>query len=203
MFTEYLLDIATEARKRGLRSVLVSCGFMNDRPLADMCAALDAIKIDLKGFDEKFYKKVCQAELKPVLRSIRQVAKSGTHLEVVNLVVPTLNDSDRMLRDLADWMISEVGPDVPLHFTRFHPAFQLSNLSPTPIATLERARAVAMQAGMRYVYVGNTPGHPGGNTYCPSCGATVIERNGFFVGAVRLEAGRCMTCQTEIPGVWA
>ena len=202
VYVEYLTDVARAARRRGLRSAVVSCGFMTEQPLAEMCDVLDAIKIDLKGFDETFYERVCAAELEPVLKSIRQVAKSETHLEVVNLVVPTLNDSDRMLRDLADWMVSEVGPDVPLHFSRFHPAFKLRNLSPTPIATLERAREVAMSLGMRYVYVGNTPGHPGAHTYCPSCGTIVIERSGFFVGTVRLEDGRCGVCHTEIPGVW-
>ena len=202
VFVEYLLDIARAARTRGLRTALVSCGFMNEAPLADMCQALDAIKIDLKGFSEEFYRDVSGASLKPVLRSIRQVAKSGVHLEIVNLVVPTLNDSDRSLQELARWVAGEVGLDVPVHFTRFHPDYQLRNLPPTPVATLERARAIAQEAGLRYAYVGNVPGHPGNDTYCPRCGKAVVRRQSFFVTEVRLSNGRCRFCGEHVAGVW-
>ncbi|MBP1605498.1 MAG: pyruvate formate lyase activating enzyme [Acidobacteria bacterium] len=202
VFVEYLLDIARAARTRGLRTALVSCGFMNEAPLADMCQALDAIKIDLKGFSEEFYRDVSGASLKPVLRSIRQVAKSGVHLEIVNLVVPTLNDSDRSLQELARWVAGEVGLDVPVHFTRFHPDYQLRNLPPTPVATLERARAIAQEAGLRYAYVGNVPGHPGNDTYCPRCGKAVVRRQSFFVTEVHLSNGRCRFCGEHVAGVW-
>jgi pyruvate formate lyase activating enzyme len=200
--TEYLLDVARDARKRGLRSVLVSCGFMNEAPLAEMCVALDAIKIDLKGFSESFYRSVCNAELKPVLRTITQIAKRGVHLEIVNLVVPTLNDSEKSFQDLAGWVAGELGPDVPLHFTRFHPDYQLLNLPDTPISTLTRAREIAMAKGINYAYVGNVPDHPGNNTYCPSCKKAVIERTGFFVTAMNLKGGRCAFCKRPIAGVW-
>jgi pyruvate formate lyase activating enzyme len=202
VFTEYLLDIAAAGRRQGRRSALVSCGFMNEAPLAAMCEALDAIKIDLKGFSRSFYHDVCGAELEPVLRSIRQVAASGTHLEIVNLVVPTLNDSADMLTELCQWVMGEVGPDVPVHFTRFHPDYQLRNLPPTPVTTLERAREIALKAGLRYPYVGNVPGHPGNNTYCPKCGQAVIERTGFFVTDVHLKGHGCAECGTAIAGVW-
>jgi pyruvate formate lyase activating enzyme len=202
VFTEYLLDIAAAARLKGRRCVLVSCGFMNEAPLAAMCEALDAIKIDLKGFSEDFYRDVSGAELKPVLRSIKQVAASGTHLEIVNLVVPTLNDSPDMLTELSKWVAGEVGPDVPVHFTRFHPDYQLRNLPPTPVATLERARDIALKVGLHYPYVGNVPGHPGNNTYCPKCKKPVIERTGFFVTDVRLKGHGCAECGTAIAGVW-
>jgi pyruvate formate lyase activating enzyme len=175
---------------------------MNEKPLQEMCEVLDAIKIDLKGYDEEFYRTVCGAELKPVLRSIKQVAASRAHLELVNLVVPTLNDSERMLTELAKWVVGEIGPDVPVHFTRFHPDYQLRNLPPTPIATLERARDIAMAQGMRYAFVGNVPGHPGNHTYCPKCSKKVIERSGFFVSGRHLDEGRCKECGTEIAGVW-
>ena len=164
VFTEYLTDIARDAKKQGIRSVLISCGFMNESPLTEMCKALDAIKIDLKGYSEDFYRNACGAELRPVLRSIKQIAKSRAHLEIVNLVVPTLNDSDKMLQGLIDWILGEVGPDVPIHFTRFHPDYQLLNLPPTPVATLERARDLALSKGMHYPYVGNVPG-PSGQSY--------------------------------------
>jgi pyruvate formate lyase activating enzyme len=203
VFTEYLIDIAREAKKRHIRSVLVSCGFMNEAPLKEMCAALGAIKIDLKGFSDQFYRNVCGAELRPVLRSIKEIAKSRAHLEIVNLVVPTLNDSEKMLENLADWVIGEAGPDVPVHFTRFHPDYQMPHLPPTPVATLERARQIALARGMHYAYVGNVPGHPGNNTYCPSCGKAVVKRDSFFVVELHIEDGRCAFCRRKIAGVWS
>jgi len=202
VFTEYLVDIAREAKKLDLRSVLISCGFMNQAPLAEMCKVLNAIKVDLKGYDASFYRQVCGAELKPVLRSIRQISRSRVHLEIVNLVVPTLNDSDKMLQALIDWVLGEIGPDVPLHFSRFHPDYQMLNLSPTPVATLERAREMAMSAGMHYVYIGNVPGHSGNHTYCPSCGKMVIRRTAYFVQDIKIRGGRCIYCRRKIAGVW-
>jgi pyruvate formate lyase activating enzyme len=203
VFTEYLLDIARAARPRGMRSVLVSCGFMNEAPLDEMCDALAGIKIDLKGYSEAFYRDVSSAALQPVLRSIKQIHKRGVHLEIVNLVVPTLNDSEAMLTGLADWIVSELGGDVPIHFTRFHPDYQLLNLPPTPVLTLERARDIAMGKGIHYAYVGNVPDHPGNHTYCPQCKAVVIRRSGFFVVETTLKDGRCGHCRHMIPGVWS
>jgi pyruvate formate lyase activating enzyme len=202
VFIEYLTDIARAGRPLGRKSVLVSCGYMTEAPLKEMCEVLDAIKVDLKGFSETFYNEVSEAELKPVLRSIRQIARSGTHLEIVNLMVPSLNDSEELVTDLTEWIAGELGPDVPLHFTRFHPDYQLTNMPPTPIRTLERAREIAMARGIRYCYVGNAPGHPGNHTYCPGCGKTVIEREGFLVSAINLKDGCCARCGTHIPGVW-
>ena len=202
VFTEYLVDIARAGKEQGIRSVLVSCGFMNEAPLTEMLEVLDAVKIDLKGFDPEFYRKVTESRLEPVLRSIKQVARAGRHLELVNLVVPTLNDSEHMLKELAKWMVGELGPDVPVHFTRFHPDFQLLNLPPTPVPTLERAREIAMEQGVRYAFVGNVPGHPGNHTYCPSCGRSVIERTGFFITRTRMKDGQCTHCRTPIAGVW-
>jgi pyruvate formate lyase activating enzyme len=202
VFTEYLTDIAREGRKVGLRSVAISCGFMNEAPLAEMCEVLEAIKIDLKGYSEDFYRKVCGAELQPVLRSIRQIARSKVHLEIVNLVVPTLNDSEASLQGLATWVAGELGPDVPVHFTRFHPDYQLLNLPPTPIATLERARDIALAKGLHYPYVGNVPGQPGNHTYCPSCRKIVVKRDGFFVAEMHVKNGRCEFCKQPIAGVW-
>ena len=202
VFTEYLTDISRDAKKQGIRCVMISCGFMNEAPLAEMCNVLDAIKIDLKGYSEDFYRTACGAELRPVLRSIKQIAKSRVHLEIVNLVVPTLNDSDKMMRGLIDWILGEVGPDVPVHFTRFHPDYQLLNLPPTPVATLERAYGMAMSKGMHFPYVGNVPSHPGNHTYCPNCKKIVIERQGFFVTVMNLKDGHCKFCGRKIAGVW-
>jgi pyruvate formate lyase activating enzyme len=203
VFTEYLVDIARAGRKQNRRHVLISCGFMNAEPLAEMCDVLDAIKIDLKGFDESFYRTVCSAELQPVLRTIRQIAKAGVHLEIVNLVVPTLNDSEKMLSALVKWVMGELGPDVPIHFTAFHPDYQLLNLPSTPIATLERARDLALREGIHYPYVGNVPDHPGNHTYCPKCGRIVIRRKGYFILELNLQKGKCKFCGQEIAGVWS
>ncbi|MBI5548357.1 MAG: AmmeMemoRadiSam system radical SAM enzyme [Deltaproteobacteria bacterium] len=203
VFAEYLLEIAQAARKRGVRSVLISCGYMQEEPLAEMCQVLSAIKVDLKGYSAEFYKSVCGAELAPVLRSIKQIARSKVHLELVNLVVPSLNDSEKALGELIRWVAGELGPDVPVHFTRFHPDYQLPNLSPTPVTRLERARDLALRQGLRYAYVGNVPGHPGNSTYCPKCKEVVIERSHFFVSANRLQKGRCPSCQEPVAGVWA
>ncbi|HPC01349.1 MAG TPA: AmmeMemoRadiSam system radical SAM enzyme [Syntrophales bacterium] len=203
VFFEYMVDTAREARRRGIRGVLISCGYINDAPLKELCSVLSAIKIDLKGYSETFYRDVCKAELKPVLKTIKIVARSGVHLEIVNLVVPTLNDSDAMIRGLADWVHGEVGPDVPLHFSRFHPDYRMRHLPPTPVRVLERARAVAMERGLRYVYVGNVPNHPGNHTYCPSCKKVLISRVGFFVLENNVTDGRCRFCRRKIAGVWA
>ena len=202
VFTEYLTDISRDAKKHGIRSVLISCGFMNEAPLAEMCRTLDAIKIDLKGYSDDFYRSVCGAELQPVLRSIKQIAKSRVHLEIVNLVVPTLNDSDKMLKELIDWTLGEVGPDVPVHFTRFHPDYQLLNLPPTPVAILERAYYMAMSKGMHYPYVGNGPDNPGNPTYCPNCKKALIKRQGFFITEMNIKDGCCKFCRRKIAGVW-
>ena len=202
VFTEYLTDIARAARKVQIKAVIVSCGFMNEAPLQEMIEVLDGIKIDLKGFSQDFYRKVTGSELEPVLRSVKQVAKAGRHLEIVNLVVPTLNDSEKMLTELSKWIAGEAGPDVPVHYTRFHPDYQLQNLPPTPVSTLEKAREIGMKQGLRYAYVGNVPGHPGNNTYCPKCGKAVLERSGFFTTAIKMKDGKCEACSAPIPGVW-
>ncbi|RJR47242.1 MAG: AmmeMemoRadiSam system radical SAM enzyme [Desulfobacteraceae bacterium] len=202
VFAEYMLDIARRAREHRIRSVLISCGYMTEAPLREMCETLEAIKIDLKGYSEKFYREVCGAELRPVLRSIKQIAESKVHMEIVNLVVPTLNDSEKSLRELSDWVVSELGPQVPVHFTRFHPSYQMPNLPPTPVATLERAREVALDKGMYYPYIGNVPGHPGNHTYCPSCRKIVVKRESFFLFEMNLKDGKCGFCGRPIEGVW-
>jgi len=201
-FYEYMLATARLARESALFSVVISNGFINPEPLKELCAAVDAIKVDLKGYDEGFYREVCGGELQPVLEAIRTIYESGVHLELVNLVVPTLNDSLDQLRDLARWVAQEVSPDVPLHFTRFQPQYKLTNLPPTPVETLERAWEMAREEGLHFAYVGNVPGHPGNNTVCPACGKTIIVREGFAVTEVHLDGGACAYCGEPIPGVW-
>jgi pyruvate formate lyase activating enzyme len=202
VFYEYMLATARLAREQGVRNVVISAGFITSEPLRELCAAVDAIKIDLKGYDEDFYREVCDAELGSVLEAIRTIHESGTHLEIVNLVVPTLNDSLDQLRALARWVAQDLSPDVPLHFTRFHPQYKLTNLPPTPVETLERAWEIALEEGVRFVYVGNVPGHPGNHTYCPACGQSIVVRQGFAVLEYHLDGGTCAYCGEPIPGVW-
>jgi pyruvate formate lyase activating enzyme len=202
IFYEYMVDTARIAREAGLRNVVISAGFINPGPLRALCEVVDAVKIDLKGFDDAFYREVCGGELEPVLETIATIYESRTHLEIVNLVVPTLNDDLDQLQALAHWIVNDLGPDVPLHFSRFHPQYKLSSLPPTPVETLEQARQIALAEGVQFVYIGNVGGHPGSQTYCPACGEVVIERVGFGVTAYHIEGGRCAFCGAPIPGVW-
>jgi pyruvate formate lyase activating enzyme len=202
VFAEYVVDVAKEARRRGIRNVLVSNGYIQKEPLEDMLKVLDAVKIDLKSFREKYYREVCEGELAPVLETLERIAASGVWLEIVYLVVPTLNDSSEEFGDLARWCVERLGPDVPMHFSRFFPQYRLKNLPPTPIATLERARDIYREAGGRFVYIGNVPGHEAENTTCPSCGELLVRRNLYDVRIESLEGGRCGRCGEKIPGIW-
>ncbi|MGQ9714982.1 MAG: AmmeMemoRadiSam system radical SAM enzyme [Anaerolineae bacterium] len=203
VFLEYVLGTARLARERGLRNVVISAGYIQEGPLRTLCRHVDAIKIDLKAITEEFYRKVCDATLAPVLRALQVIRESGTHLEIVHLVVPTLNDSPEEFHRLARWVVEELGPDVPLHFSRFYPMYRLTNLPPTPVETLERARSIALDEGVKFAYIGNVPGHAGENTYCPRCGLLLIQRLGYAIQKFRLEEGRCPQCGEAIPGVWA
>jgi pyruvate formate lyase activating enzyme len=202
VYLEYVLDCAEVARAAGVRSVVVSGGYIQTDPLNKLCTRVDAIKIDLKAYSEKFYKEVVNGEIKPVLEALVTLRKNGTWNEIVYLVVPTLNDGDAEFRGLARWIKSELGPDVPLHFSRFHPEYLLKNLPPTPLETLERAKAIADAEGLHYVYIGNVPGHPAESTYCPHCRRKVVERIGYTIAGIHLHHGKCQYCQTPIPGVW-
>ena len=202
IFYEYMLESARLGREVGLRNAVISAGYINPGPLEILCEAVDAIKIDLKGFNDEFYQDVCGGKLAPVLEAIQTIAASGIHLEVVNLVAPTLNDDMDEMRAMCRWLVESAGPDVPLHFSRFHPNYQLTNLPPTPQATLEQAWEIAREEGVHYAYVGNLPGHPGNNTFCHHCGDLIIARQGFFVTAYHIVAGKCEFCGTPIPGVW-
>lgn len=202
VFYEYMFDIARRARAAGLRSVVVTSGYINEEPLRKLCSVVDAVKIDLKGFDEHFYEDVCSGALAPVLNNLKTVQECGVHLEIVNLVVPTLNDSLDEIRAMCRWIFDNLGPDVPLHFSRFMPNYKLTSLPMTPVATLEQAIAIAREEGLHYVYIGNVPGHAAENTLCPSCGRVIIRRAGYDIAENNLEQGHCRFCGTLIPGVW-
>jgi len=203
VFFEYMYDTAVQAKRRGIRNVVVTGGHINPEPLADLLEVVDAVKVDLKGFSEAFYAEYVRGDLKPVLETIRAVAKSKAWLEIVYLVIPTLNDRMDGIRDMCRWINGEAGDSVPVHFTRFHPMYLVKNLPPTPVSTLEAAQRVALEEGLRFVYVGNVPGHGGENTNCPGCGREVISRVGYRVDAGRLKKGKCAICGTPIPGIWA
>ncbi len=201
--TEYYLDAAQAGHAVGIKSVWVSNGFIRPQPLARLCDTMDAIKVDLKGFSDRYYREVVNAELRPVMDTLLAVRKRGVWSEIVYLVVPTLNDSDGELRAMAKWVKAELGPDIPLHFSRFFPLYRLKNLPPTPRETLDRAKAIADAEGLHYVYVGNVPAHPSESTFCPRCRRAVIERAGYTIRALHLKNGRCAFCRQEIAGVWS
>lgn len=202
VFYEYVLDIARLAKQKGLRNVLVSAGYINRDPLRKLAPYFDVIKIDLKGFNEQFYRKVVGGDLKYVLATLKELHSLGVLTEVVNLVVPSLNDDMQEISRMCKWIYDNLGPDTPLFFSRFTPQYKLGNLPATPIETLEQARKIAMEAGLRYVYIGNVPGDPGENTYCPVCGRILIRRYGYAVLENNIRNGKCIFCGEKIPGIW-
>ena len=202
-FYEYMHDAAKVGRARGLKSVMISNGYIQAEPMKQVCQVLDAVKVDLKSFRPDFYVKYCRGTLPPVLETIKLVHKLGKWLELVYLVVPTLNDKSSEIAEMCRWIKKTIGPDVPLHFSRFSPEYQLKNLPPTPYETLERARRVARQEGLHYVYLGNVPGEEVASTVCPKCKRTIVRRNGFQVLSLDIAGGKCKFCGQKIPGVWA
>ena len=202
VFNEFVTDTADAARAQGLKAVVISNGFIQQEPLKRLCQHVDAIKIDLKAFSAKYYREVVNAELQPVLDALVTARKQAGWLEIVHLVVPTLNDSDAELRGLAQWVKGNLGTEVPIHFTRFYPLYLLKNLPPTPVETLERAKAIADAEGLQYAYIGNIPGHAAENTYCPKCRRMLIERAGYTIAQNHVRKGKCEYCQHVIPGVW-
>ena len=203
VFYEYVYDTALQARKAGLRVHVASSAFINPKPMRQLCGVVDVFTLALKGFSEEFYKEVCGTELSPVLDAIRVVKEEGRWFELVNLVVPTLNDDTASIEAMCQWIAENLGQDVPLHFARFYPEYRLKNLPPTPQSTLEMALETAKGAGLRYVYLANLPGHRANNTYCPGCGHPVIKRVGLETLSNELEDGRCPRCRTTIPGLWS
>jgi len=203
VYYEYLYDISFIAKQMGMKTSIVSNGYINREPFLKLLTALDAVKIDLKGFSERFYEEVCSATLKPVLESLITVRKEKIWLEIVNLVVPTLNDDPKMIDEMCRWITDNLGQDVPLHFTRFFPNYKLTHLSPTPVSTLESAYGIAKKNGLRYVYVGNVPGHIYNSTYCPFCNRKVIKRNQFEIIEMNVVNGRCKFCNSPLQGIWA
>ena len=203
VYYEYTHDSSVLAREAGLRNVLVTAGFVNEEPARRLFAVTDAANIDLKSMDPAFYRDVCDAELKPVLDTIVLARELGLWIEITNLVIPTLNDEPDQIRELARWIVRSVGPETPLHLSRFSPRYRMQNLPPTPAATLAMAREVALEEGLQQVFVGNLRGTEGEHSYCPVDGTPLIRRVGYQIVENRIGTeGRCPECGTEIAGVW-
>ena len=202
IFYEYMLDCAKDSRKQDIKNVVVSAGYIKKEPLVELCENVDAIKIDFKGFTEKYYGDICSGKLKPVMDVLVELKKIGIWYEIVYLMLPTLNDDPKEIKQMCDWMVGDLGVDVPIHFTRFHPMYLLKNLPSTPVSSLEKAKEIADEAGLKFVYIGNVPGHKAESTYCPKCKRKLIGRVGYRIGEMNIKNGKCKFCGEGIPGVW-
>lgn len=202
-FFEYMIDTASLAREKGINNLWISNGYINKKPLLELCKVLDAANVNLKSFSDDIYKKLNGGRLQPVLETFKTLHGQQVHFEMTNLVVPGYVDNDEMVKEMCGWILAELGPDYPLHFLRFFPKYKMDRLAPTPVSTLARFRKLAMAEGIRYVYVGNVPGHEGNNTYCHDCKKLLVERQGYFIPTYNISEGRCSFCNTLIPGVWS
>jgi len=201
-FYEYTLDSARAARAAGIQNVLISAGYINQEPLEELCGVIDGANVNLKSFSDALYRRLNGARLDPVLNTFKTLHARGVHFEMTNLVVPGYVDDPDMVKRMCGWILENLGTDYPLHFSRFFPQYRLDRLAPTPVSTLEEFREIALQAGIRYVYLGNVPGHPGNNTRCHECGEIIIRRRGYRIAAFHIVEGKCKFCGTVIPGVW-
>jgi pyruvate formate lyase activating enzyme len=201
-FYEHMFDVAKAAKAADMWALFHTNGSMNEEPLAALLEYMDAVTIDLKAFTPEFYQDVSSSQLEPVLRTLRQVHQSGAHLEIVNLMVTTLNDDMDDVRRMCQWIRDQLSDEVPLHINRFFPAYKLTSLPATPIETLESAAAIADEEGLQYVYIGNTPGHERNSTFCPACGERIIHRVHFGILSLDVEKGKCRFCGHRIPGIW-
>jgi len=204
VFHEYAIDVAKACRERGIRSVAVTAGYVSPEPRAELFAWMDAANIDLKGFSDAFYRRLSTARLQPVLETLEYLAhETDVWFELTTLLIPGENDSDAELEAMTQWVVEHLGPDVPMHFTAFHPDYKMLDLPRTPPGTLTRARSIALKNGVRYAYTGNVHDGNGGSTYCHRCGETLIGRDWYVLSDWNLtEAGHCSRCGTRCAGVF-
>lgn len=202
IFYEFMLETAKLAKEKGLKTIMVTNGYINQEPLVELIKYIDAANIDLKGFTEKFYSEYTTASLKPVLETIKTMKKMGVFIEITNLIIPDANDKDEEILGLINWVKENTGTETPLHFSRFFPAHKLKDRPPTPVETIEKARKMAIDAGMKFVYTGNLRTENSENTICPHCGKKVVERSGFQIVSSNMKNGKCGYCGGEINGVW-
>jgi len=203
VYYEYTLDGCVYAHEAGLRNALVTAGYINREPMERLCAHVDAANIDLKFMSDRLYQDICDATLQPVLNTLVLAKSMGVLVEVTNLVIPTLNDSDQDFTWLCKWIVENMGKETPVHFSRFHPDYRMRNLPPTPAATLDRARDVAKAEGLRYIYIGNITRPGSENTYCHACGELLVERRGYTILRNVLVEGACPKCNTKAYGLWS
>ena len=201
IYFELVYDTAKISVENGLINVFVTNGFMTTEAIETIAPYLSAANVDLKSFRDEFYKKKCGAGLNPVLESLKKMKEKGIWVEITTLLIPTLNDSEEELKDIAGF-IAGLGVETPWHISRFHPQFKMQNLPATPIATLHRAVEIGKQAGLKYVYSGNVPGDKGENTYCFNCGNLLIERYGFRIVSINLKGNKCPKCGTQLEGIF-
>jgi len=203
VFYEYMLDIAKLAHIRGVKNTMHTCGYINQEPLNELLKYMDAVNVDLKGFSPEIYAKIGEmAQLGPVLETLKTIKKAGVWLEITCLIIPGLNDETAKIKEMCVWIKENLGDQVPVHFSRFMPAFQLVNLPPTPLEKLEEAYEIAKKAGLKYVYVGNVPGHAAESTYCPYCGNVVVKRIGYEILENNIKDSKCRSCGNKIAGRW-
>jgi pyruvate formate lyase activating enzyme len=203
IFYEYVYDTSVLAHDHGLKNIFVTAGYINEKPMRRLCQVIDATNIDLKAFDDGFYRRNCSGSLKPVLDAMVIAREEGVWLEVTNLVIPTLNDDIATVRRMAHWIRDNLGEQTPLHISRFTPHYQMRNLPPTPVESLHRVWNEARDAGLKYVYIGNIYGHKSESTYCPNDNTRLIHRVGFSVEEYNLTSdGRCPVCNQKVSGVW-
>jgi pyruvate formate lyase activating enzyme len=202
VFYEYTRETARRAQAAGLKSAIVTAGYINRGPLRELCRVLDASNLDIKTMNAAAFRKNSGGALEHVLRGAVTAREEGVWLEITNLVIPTYNDSTAELRSLSRFVERELGPHTPVHFSRFFPRHRLRNLPPTPVSTLQRAYEIAREEGLYFPYVGNLPGNDGEHTYCPGCGKVVIRRVGYRVRGMDLEGSRCGHCHRELEGIW-
>jgi pyruvate formate lyase activating enzyme len=202
-FYEYTLDTSILARQAGIKNLLISAGYINPDPLRRLAKYIDAANIDLKSFKDEIYEMLNGGTLQPVLDTLKILKEEGVWLEITNLIVPTWTDDLDMIKEMCDWLTENELHMFPLHFSRFSPLYKLTHLPPTPVSTLEKARDIALRAGLKYVYIGNIPGSSAVNTYCPRCREILIERQGFSILQNNISSSKCKFCQEKIDGVWA
>lgn len=201
-FYEYMFDTSKIAHERGIMNVLVSNGYINEAPLRKLAPFLDAANIDLKSFSDDIYLRLNAGKLQPVLNTLKILKDMGVWLEITNLIVPSWTDDLDMIKQMCDWLVANGFSNYPLHFSRFHPTFKLTQLPETPLQVLINARNTAIKAGCNYVYIGNVPGKNFENTYCPKCKSLVVERRGFVIVSNHMKNGKCESCGTTIDGRW-
>ena len=201
-FYEYTLDTSIHAHEQKIKNVLKSSGYVNEQPLRKLAKHLDAANIDLKSFEDSIYRNLSQGRLAPILKTLTILKEEGVWLEITNLVIPSWTDDLDMIKRMCDWLCAHGLSDSPLHFSRFIPLYRLPQLPVTPLSTLEKARDIALRAGVKFVYLGNIPGHEAENTYCPKCRKMIVERRGFTILANYIVGNKCSFCHEPIPGIW-